>query len=348
MKKYSVFTIIIFFAVSLFIALINNSIQASYNVIKETNMLHTDNAFQFKITQFDNALDDKFFQCIKSLNNIVIEKNNINYNTYFGKAIYFSNTMIFTPTLMNGRFISKNDFSGKSRVIVIGKNLINEQQKLGNEKYIILNNHKYLVVGVMGYANKSSVFDNTFYINFGKDLDIDNASFIIDGLNSRVNYSKLKNSVRKINNKIKLDIVESENLKSSFSSIIFDKSYLIVVGLLTILTLILNVVNTTNYYITGKKKEIGVRRAFGASKFQVCKRIIIEYQLMAIISFMISQIVYILIIKLKICSEVFGDEVMFFSTVATFVFILIIGTLVALISAVKSNKFQPNEIMKGL
>lgn len=347
MKKSNIFSIIIFFIVSIFISLLFNSIESTYEIAQENNSLHTNNAFQVQISK-NNIPSKGFYHVISNINNIYLEKDNVSLGNYFGKAMYFNGKLKSEPPMVEGDFLRKKDFNAENKYCVIGKKLKDLIRYKDGKGYISIDGNDYLVIGIMGKNNRSSAFDETFYVNFNATIPVDNSSWIIDGEDSSETYGTLKSSLVKLDKDIIITNSSLDELRSSFSSILSDRFYIIIITALVILTLMLNIINTTNLYINNRKKEFGVRRTFGATKLQVYKRIIIDYQLMAISAFIISQITYILIIKFKMLPFVFGEKILIKSTTYSFIVLLIVGTLVSIIPIIKSNKFEPNEVMKGL
>lgn len=348
MRRSNIFIMIIFFIVSLFISLTFNSLESAYQIVKESTFLHTNNAFQFKVSNVKNITCKDFFDDLIKLNNVVLEKDNINFNAYFGKFIYFNNDKVISPPIISGRFLNKLDFNQVDKFAVIGKQLEGLVKYKDKKQYIPIEGEDYLVIGVMGYNERPSIFDETFYISLNGNISIENSSWIIDGEQAKENYQVLKNTLLKINKTIAVESTDLEELKSSFSTILSDRIYLIIIIVLIILTLLLNITSTTNYYIDKKKREIGIRRALGSTKARIYRKIIGEYQLMSIKGFLVSQIVYFIIIKSKISAEVFGYKMMSISIFSMFIVILFIGTIISLIPVIKSNKFHPNEIMRGV
>ncbi|MBE6050479.1 MAG: ABC transporter permease [Clostridium sp.] len=349
MKKNDIFIMSIFFIVSIFISLILNNLESAYNTIKENNILHSDDAIVMEVNGSKLEYND-FFNVIKNTDNLYLEANDIKCSTYYGNAIYCNYKINNIPPLIQGEFFKFDKDDYEKKCCVIGKNLENLVKVIDNKKYVSIENNDYLVIGIMGSNDRTTAFDDIFYININKDIfpKIINSRWLIDGYNPQSSYSIIKDKILLINEGANVTQSNKEESKTSLTKVIEDRSYVIAVLVLVILTLLLNVVNSTSHYIMRKKKEFGIRRTFGATKFSIYKKIILDYQIMAVKSFIFSQIVYTIIIKVNNVPYILGEQINLKASLYTFFILLIIGTIVAIIPIKESNKYEPSEVMKGI
>lgn len=96
-----------------------------------------------------------------------------------------------------------------------------------------------------------------------------------------------------------------------------------------------------------QKKELGVRKALGASNKEIILLIILQYEFYTIISSIIALILH-LIIKNKL-EAIFqrSFEISLTSIITVIVVAMLIGLISALFPIKKSLKMQPDEIMRG-
>lgn len=349
MKKQNIFIVAIFFIVSLFISLIFNIIESSYNYTKENSELLSNNAMELEISNADINYED-VLSVLSEVPRVYLEKDNLNLGAYYGKMIYFNETLNYTPPLIEGDFLNTEMFnSSRGKYCVIGKNLSNLVKEKDKQKYVSINGEEYSIIGVMGYSNKESIFDDKFYININPDILTDiNGKWIIDGDNIDGMYDIISTRAKVMDNDIKISLLSLDRAESSIANVFSNKIYLIIVFALVILTLLLNIVNVTNNYIIKRKKEFGIRRVYGATKRKIYFKIIYDYQVMAIEGFILAQLIYFLIIRLNKYPVIFGEKLNFLSSIFSFCFLLLIGILVSIIPIKKSNKLSPNEAMKGI
>ena len=349
MKKQNIFIIVIFFIVSLFISLLFNIIESSYNYSKENNEILSNNAMQLEINNADINYED-LLDILNETPGIYLEKDNLSLSAYYGKFIYFNENLKYTPPLITGEFLNTEMFNSlNGKYSVIGKNLSNLIKERNNQKYVSINGEEYSVVGIMGYSNKDSIFDEKFYVNINPHILTDiNGKWIIDGENINGMYDIINSRAKIIDNDIKISLLSLDRAESSIANIFSNKIYLIIIFVLVVLTLLLNIINVTNNYIIKRKKEFGIRRVYGATKFKLYLKIIYDYQVMTIEGFILSQLIYFLIIKFNKYPIIFGEKLNFLSSIFSFLLLLLIGIIISIIPIKKSNKLSPNEAMKGI
>ncbi|MDU1313168.1 MAG: hypothetical protein E6940_03805 [Clostridium septicum] len=95
MKKQNIFIIVIFFIVSLFISLLFNIIENSYNYIKENNELLSNNAMELEISNANIDYKD-LLNILNKTPEVYLEKNDLNLDAYYGKMIYFNGNFKYT------------------------------------------------------------------------------------------------------------------------------------------------------------------------------------------------------------------------------------------------------------
>jgi putative ABC transport system permease protein len=353
--KHKIFILVIFFVVNLFISVAINTLESAYNNIAEMNMLQSKNSIGFEINNPKGVSGKEFLNIIKSEKDIVLQKDGLILGSYFGKAIFFDSNSNFNLPLINGRFLTKQDFDENTKVAVIGKNLRNITFFKNGNEFLKYEKEDYLVVGILGHTNRSSNFDDFFFLSLGsllpkyENLEFFNNLWVVDNKNSEVesSFNNLNSKVTKLNSNVTLNRTFVQTSKSYLEDLLSNRIFSLGLTAIVIVVLILNIVNATNFYIESKRKEIGVRKTFGATNFQIAKKILLDYEFQAVTAFFIAQIFYIILIKYNIAPLIFGDSVYFLSTFISFIFILTIGSIVAAIPILKSFKLQPNQIIKG-
>lgn len=107
-------------------------------------------------------------------------------------------------------------------------------------------------------------------------------------------------------------------------------------------TFILSTVCVTEYWIKNRKKEIGIKRALGATKMRIFSSIIGELSLIAVLSFLAGYAMYLLISYLK------DGYIHFYmlSTIVAFLVTFISGLITTIVPILNANKMQPAQIMR--
>jgi putative ABC transport system permease protein len=350
-----IFVFIIIFTISLFVSLGTNTVQTLYENTAQFNQLISAKAIGFKVNQSEKISGDQLMDVIKSKEDICLIKDQIFYGIYTGKAIFYNYEKNMQVPMMSGRFLNKNDFGKNKPLIVIGKDMKDEVIVENGESYINYNNEMYKVIGIMGYNNRSSILDNTFYINLDyflskyKNLQIINSPWLLDGKvdETETLFNDLNKDLNS-NNKVNLTKTEVDRAESSISKALYNRKFTIITMIVTMLVIGLNIFNITYNYIANKRKEIGIKKALGGINFMIALDIICEFEIICLISFLFSQAVYFTVIKLGMLNQVFGGNVYFLSGIVTLVLVILITLIISLIPIRRTLKIDISDAMKGI
>lgn len=345
--KNNIFTALMFFIVSLFICMYLGLTHNLEQNIAESNNFLSSNSTKFYLNNksANVAVNDiKVDDLIGKLSNDSLIMTNYMYDIYNGNALYINNKSIDIPVI-KGRFLTSDDVKQNKRYIVIGKNI--KKALAIDTNYININGSNFEIIGILGYNNRSSYLDDQFYICFtglyDKNLKLRNLgnSFIVDSNKSTID--NLKSSTANLFSKTELvHQTLTENTQDSSSRITSAAMVTLV-----IICMLINVINSSLYYVENKKKEFAIRKLLGGTNKQIAIKILFEYEIIATLSFIVAQIIYIAIVKSEKFHSFIGDRLFLKVSILSFLVIVLISALLSLISIRKSLKLQPAEILRG-
>ncbi len=344
-KKFN-FSIPVFIFMSLFFSLEISKMQVVKMNNLEQNNFFKSNSIVFhlqsnKITQAD------FFNILNSQNDLMFQKKYITDGYINGQAIYFSVNPKERPNIINGRYFEKNDFHGNTPVAVIGKDIKDKTITENGQRYLFVNNTKYLVIGIM--SGKDSVFNNEFLINYNSYIlnhnsNIDPKDFYqIQWKSGTQNkFLQLKQKLKNMDSNMVLSKDNSRTIINPIKDYIANRmSYLI-----TIITIfILNIISISSYYIDEKRKEIGVLKAFGIRNITIIKKIIFQYEIISFFSFVIGIIIHFSLYKLMY-ENVAYYKIQLENVIGLIFSSLVTGFVASIWPTMKLLKVEPNEIMR--
>ncbi|WP_142784973.1 ABC transporter permease [Changchengzhania lutea] len=272
--------------------------------------------------------------------------------------------------LIHGRFINQNDIDDTKKVAVISEDIYKqlfEKDEVAIGSYIQINSINYIVIGVYDAGN----------VNFGpsEDIHVPFSTF------QRVYNKGDKIDFMMITGKPEFDIVQIQkdaelmlkNLndihpkdKRAFRSFNLGKEFAKLTGFLGgmqfltwfvgIATLIAGVFAIGNILLITVKertKEIGVRRALGATPFEIKRQIVVEAVFLTLVAGVFGIITggWILIALDATFGQ--GDEATIVNASVSIgvVFIallilIVLGTLIGLIPAFKATSIKPIEALR--
>lgn len=225
-------------------------------------------------------------------NGNVIYKNKSNFYSYRGVAP--SHQFSEKTIMMKGRYINQEDIKNKTKYAVIGrlveKDLFGNENAVGN--YITINNSAYKVTGVFqdegGDNEERNIFipyttlqlseKNTDKIDqivlaFKPELGYSGAMIFEEKLTS---FLKEKHKIASAdeNGMFIRNIADNLNDNQQFASVL--KIIVSFVGIGTLLAGVIGISNIMVFVVKERTKELGVRKALGASPFSIISMILQE------------------------------------------------------------------------
>lgn len=271
--------------------------------------------------------------------------------------------------LIYGRFLNENDIKNKTKVVVIEENIykqIFEKDEYPINKYIIINSVNYKVIGV--YESGSIDFDgDAAYIPFTTFQQIYNRGNEIDWMlitaNSTVDINQFEKDVQlTIKNLHKVHPEDSKavggvNLAKQIGKItgfLTGMQFLTwFVGIATLIAGVFAIGNILLITVKERTKEIGIRRALGATPIEIRQQVILESVFLTTIAGMLGIIFGGLVLFL--IDKAFGtgpDPTLLNPTVnipiilIAFGILIVLGTSIGLIPAFMATKIKPIEALR--
>jgi putative ABC transport system permease protein len=269
---------------------------------------------------------------------------------------------IENATVIKGRFVNQIDIQKKRKVAVIGKPVQDALFKNGQEpigEYIKVNNVPFQVVGV--FTDKNERDETRIY------LPLTTAQMITGGANQVHNLTITSNLSAKeseeLEKRIRADFAKRHNydvedtnalwmwntLKEykKFSNLFLGiQIFVSIIGAFTIIAGIVGVSNIMIIVVNERTKEIGIRKAIGATPFSIISMILLEAVLITGIAGYIGLLSGIglleLMSKLLPNNDFFlNPEVDFTVAVVSTLVLIFAGTLAGLMPSIRASRIRP-------
>ncbi|XOV92988.1 MAG: ABC transporter permease [Bacteroidota bacterium] len=300
-----------------------------------------------------------------------------NYSSFQIRSVDVDYPYIEQSVLLKGRFINLKDMKEKRKVAVVGEKVVEvlfrNQEPIG--KFITVNGIKYKVVGMF---NEKGVEANEF---MSKVIFIPRSTAqVAYGGGNRIDNIWLTTEERTIegSNKIQDEVhallaerhrfsKDDKRAVSAFNRLeefqkwmgVFDgiRIFLAFVGILTLVAGIVGVGNIMLIVVKERTREIGVRKAIGASPFSIIGLFLMEALLITLVSGYVGMIIAMAFIESGWLTSMmlsFGFPESFFvdphvdfsnAIIATLV-LAISGTLAGFFPARKAAKIPPIEALR--
>ena len=272
--------------------------------------------------------------------------------------------------MLRGRFINQNDINSKRKAAVISEDIYKQlfdknENPIG--RYIQVNNMNFTVIGVFQNENVDMGPSSDIHIPFSTFQQIYNRG---DRIGWMVVTGKPEYNIKQIEQDIKLLLrnlnkihpidkraLGSFNLGKEFAKITgFLKGMQFLTWFVGIATLIAGVFAIGNILLITVKertKEIGIRRALGATPFEIKRQIVVEAVFLTLLSGILGIITggWILIVIDKVWGQ--GDDATLVnasvSIAVVFValaLLVLLGSLIGLIPAFKATRLKPIEALR--
>ena len=272
--------------------------------------------------------------------------------------------------MLRGRFINQNDINSKRKSAVISEDVYKQlfdknENPIG--RYIQVNSMNFTVIGVFQNENVDMGPSSDIHIPFTTFQQIYNRG---DRIGWMVVTGKPEYNIKQIEEDIKLFLrnlnkihprdkraLGSFNLGKEFAKITgFLKGMQFLTWFVGIATLIAGVFAIGNILLITVKertKEIGIRRALGATPFEIKRQIVVEAVFLTLLSGILGIITggWILIVIDKVWGQ--GDDATLVNASVSIAIVFValallvlLGSLIGLIPAFKATRLKPIEALR--
>ena len=322
------------------------------------------NDYDVSVQKFDTQLVKKSASYSFWNGVIVYGKETGNYR-YSG--VYPDHQAIENATIIDGRFINSNDLKGSEKVAVIGQkvklDLFKDKNPIGEE--IAINNINFKVVGVFtdpaGEREESRVYLplTTTQQAFGVSDKIKNMSFTLtkmatyeQALAQSNQFTQQLGQLLRSKNSIAPDDESAVGINSSIKNAkqfydlnLYIRLFFWWVGICTIIAGVVGVSNIMLIIVKERTKEIGIRKALGASPISIIGMILHESIFITTISGFVGLLSSLLLLEFvgpQIKSEYFlKPEVDFSIALTTLALLVFAGALAGFFPAYRAAKIKP-------
>jgi putative ABC transport system permease protein len=338
---------------------------------KEYKGLNPGRQIQFRNSDFDISVQKFGDQLVtKSANYIfwsgvmVYGKETGNYR-YIG--VYPDYLAVENATVIQGRFINDNDLINSEKVTVIGQkvklDLFKDKNPIGEQ--IVIDAITFKVVGVFtdpaGEREESRVYLplTTTQKAFGVGDKVSNLDFTLtkketyeEALAESTKFTEELGQLLRNKNTIAPDDESAiginnsiKNAKQFYDLNLYIRLFFWWVGICTIIAGVVGVSNIMLIIVKERTKEIGIRKALGASPVSIIGMILHESIFITTIAGFIGLLSSLLLLELvgpQVTSDYFlNPEVDFSIALTTLILLVIAGALAGFFPAYRAAKIKP-------
>ncbi len=269
-----------------------------------------------------------------------------------------------------GRFINQNDIDDNKKVVVISESIYKQLFEKDAEaigEYIQINGINFKIIGMFANDNMSGGPRADMHIPFTTFQQVYNQG---DRIGWMMITGKPEFDIRQLERDAKLLLKNLNNIhpedKRAFGSFNLGKEFGKLTGFLTgmqfltwfvgIATLIAGVFAIGNILLITVKertKEIGVRRALGATPFEIKRQIVVEAVFITLVAGLLGIISggWILILIDKLAGQgpdatLVNASVSIAIVFVALIILIILGTLIGLIPAFKATSVKPIDALR--
>ena len=274
--------------------------------------------------------------------------------------------------MVNGRFINKLDMEQKRKVVTIGKRvrevLFGEEDPIG--QYVKISGAEYLVVGVFASTRRggenAAEDEETIFMPLTTAQQVTNRprdiNWFVCTIDPRVRVSSVEEKIKDVirdRHKIHPDDpqgVRSDNIEEEFREIMglfFGIKFLVwIVGIGSLLAGIIGVGNIMLIVVKERTREIGIRKALGATPGSIVSMILLESVVITAVAGylgLLSSTGLIYLMQVAV-----GEDVQFFANpqvnlgvgLTALLILVVAGALTGLVPALTAARVQPVVALK--
>lgn len=326
----------------------------------------TDNDLNVLKSEYSNRI--KFLAPRNQTNNLLI--HDFKSGNFQVSGDYPVLDKIQKKNLLYGRFINENDILSTSKVTVISEDMYKQLFDKGEEpigEYLKINSINYKVVGVYGASNGIDLDGDTAYIPYTTFKKVYNTANNVDWMvitaQKGVDIVQMEEDIILTLKSLHKVHPEDERAFGSFNlgtriekmtGFLTGMQFLTwFVGIATLIAGVFAIGNILLITVKERTKEIGIRRALGATPKSIRQQIILESVFLTTVAGMLGIIFGALI--LFVIDSAFGqgpDAALINPTVnipiilIAFTTLVILGTLIGLIPAHMATIIKPIEALR--
>nr|WP_315206379.1 ABC transporter permease [uncultured Flavobacterium sp.] len=320
--------------------------------------------YAISIQKFGDQLNIKSANYIFWNGVMVYGKETGNYR-FIG--VYPDYIKVENATIVEGRFINENDLKNSEKVTVIGQkvklDLFKEKNPIGEQ--IVINNITFKVIGVFtdpaGEREESRVYLplTTTQQAFGVGDKISNLDFTLpkkdtyeEALAQSTKFTEELGQLLRSKNTIAPDDESAiginnsiKNAKQFYDLNLYIRLFFWWVGICTIIAGVVGVSNIMLIIVKERTKEIGIRKALGASPVSIIGMILHESIFITTIAGFVGLLSSLLLLELvgpQVSSDYFlNPEVDFSIALTTLILLVVAGALAGFFPAYRAAKIKP-------
>jgi len=262
---------------------------------------------------------------------------------------------LLNSQLVAGRFFTKSDVQRKTKNAVLGLTLaetlfINPERAIG--KTIKASDQRFKIIGVIEKTGDREM-DNTANVpyksTFGK-LNPDKTFFTIYlGTNNEENITTVKEKAKKIllkrYDKDSFSVTEQTEILSTVNQIFtIVNSILVAIGSISLIVGGIGIMNIMYATVTERTKEIGIRRAIGATQKDILNQFLAEAVILSVFGGLLGLILASLIVLA--IRTVFPATINLLAVTLAFGVSTIIGVFFGVFPARRAAKLTPIEAIR--
>jgi len=249
-----------------------------------------------------NRLEDKHIDLIKKhasdIPMLVSGFVNVGETVKYKNKSFYANIIgatydakdIYNYEIDIGRFFNKPEEKNKEKVAILGPEVIKELFPNADplEQKIKVGNHTYKIIGT--FKRKGSNFDDGVIIPYTSALDSFNLTYLSSIVVKVQNSEDVEKAARSIELALRRDLKEDEftvlsqtDILSSIQNIL--QIVTLALGAIAGISLIvggIGIMNIMFVSVTERTREIGLRKALGASPFNIGFQFLIESVLLSV------------------------------------------------------------------
>jgi len=286
------------------------------------------------------------------------EKNNYTIRAINPDHQYLENTKV-----TYGRYVNASDIKNKTKIVVIGR-LVEEDLFLKTTaigKYISLNGIPYKVVGVfsddggdneerliyMPISTAQQIYGNNDYVDqinltYNPDMSFDAAIGF-----SNILTKKLKDRFQvSQNDQRAIRVRNLANESKAINQFTFILGFLVlVIGFGTLIAGIVGISNMMIFIVKERTKEIGIRKALGASPKSIVSIILLESVLVTILAGFVGLFIGMAVVEFSgpILEKYFikDPSVSLSTVIGATITLIIAGAIAGYLPAKKASRIKP-------
>lgn len=289
------------------------------------------------------------------VNGIIVNPDMKEVNTIVSvSAEWFASDDVWHYPVSEGRYYTAEEIKNGEKLVLIGCNLKDCVYKENGSEYIDIEGEKYQVIGVVGFLNQRSLWDNRLFMPATalpqniKDRISCHINYILYSQNNDYSLCEevILSSLHKRDETATMQYIGEINTENVISDFLEFLDEIVIIAAIGYIIAIIFAINITIFWMQSRNREMAIRKALGYKNKDIIKMLIQEMTGLILLSLIFAVILQAVLYVLLESLGGYTLKIYFSNVFIGLLVVMITGVLVSVFPICRIIKIQPKDAIE--